>query len=220
MAVVMGMALLLLPDFTRVMTQSSSSSSDGLLPEVDRFILQHKNPVLLSVPAATPKENFAKDTTKSFQISQTQHSSSTLSLSLSLSLIRIPNPSWIRTLSRFQTSKEDEENQPIRAKNQKQEKPKEHTHGSHDYVVLVSTQKPRKLFCSLTPLFFFYHSKHKKDSEFKTTHYPTYKQVESKQKETQRREEKKPHTLTQNKLAHTHTQNKLAQFPNFQQAKT
>jgi hypothetical protein len=79
MAVVMGMELLLLPDFTRVTTQSSSSSSDGLLPEVDRFILQHINSVLLSVPAATPKENSAKDTTKSFQISQTQHSSSTLS---------------------------------------------------------------------------------------------------------------------------------------------
>jgi len=42
-------------------------------------------------------------------------------------------------------------------------------------------------------------------------HISTYKQVESKQKETQRREEKKPHT---------HIQNKLAQFPNFQQKKT
>jgi hypothetical protein len=50
-----------------------------------------------------------------------------------------------------------------------------------------------------------------KKNQSSKQHIPTYKQVDSKKKETQRREEKKPNT---------HTQNKLAQFPNFQQKKT
>jgi hypothetical protein len=92
------------------------------------------------VPAATPKENSAKDTTKSFQISQTTQLLNSLSLSLSLSLIRIPNPSWIRTLSRFQTSIEDEENQPIRAKTKNKRSPKS-THMDHMTMLFLTAPK-------------------------------------------------------------------------------